>query len=93
MTDQDILGMLKVDLGITTTAYDDRLTQYITSSRSLIEREGVIFNSENLEDCQLNVMYAAWLWRKRDMPGDMPRALRYNLNNRVFSEKMKETNG
>lgn len=100
MTDTDILGMLKVDLGIKTTSYDDRLTQYITSSRSMIEREGVTFDATSIEDCQLNVMYAAWMWRRRDFPmsngaknmadlAGMPRMLRFALNNRVISEKMR----
>lgn len=89
MTDTEILGMLKVDLGIKTTSYDDRLTQYLTSSRSMIEREGVTFDATSIEDCQLNVMYAAWMWRKRDEMLPMPRMLRYALNNRVLSEKMR----
>jgi hypothetical protein len=36
----------------------------------------------------LVVMYAAWLWRKRDNMEGMPRMLRYALNNRIFQEKM-----
>lgn len=86
-----MLEMLKIDLGITTTAYDERLGQYLTSAQQMIEREGVTaLNLSALEDKQLVVMYAAWLWRRRDTQEGMPRMLRWALNNRIFSEKAKE---
>lgn len=85
-----ILQMLKTDLGITTTAYDERLQQYITSAQQMIEREGVrTLDCSVLEDAQLVVMYAAWMWRRRDSQDGMPRMLRWALNNRILSEKMR----
>ena len=89
-----MLEMLKIDLGITTTAYDERLGQYLNSAQQMIEREGVTaLNLSTLEDQQLVVMYAAWLWRRRDTQEGMPRMLRWALNNRIFSEKAKEKEG
>lgn len=85
---EQLLTMLKVDLGITTTAYDTRLTQYINSAKEMIGTEGVTLNTTDMEDAQLVVMYAGWLWRKRDNGDAMPRMLRWTLNNRLFSEKM-----
>lgn len=85
---EQLLAMLKIDLGITTDAYDERLTQYLTAAQSEIKREGASVDLESLDDAQLVVMYAAWLWRRRDSMDGMPRMLRYALNNRVFSEKM-----
>ena len=79
--------MLKVDLGITTTAYDQRLGQYITAAKAEIEREGTTL-TDSVDDANLTVMYAAWMWRKRDSGEGMPRMLRYALNNRLLSEKM-----
>lgn len=85
-----MLSMLKVDLGITTYQYDERLQQIINSAKSMIGREGVTFEDElTAEDMQLIVMYAAWLWRRRDTMEGMPRMLRWALNNRIFGEKMK----
>lgn len=85
-----MLAMLKIDLGITTDRYDDRLMKTIDSARSMIEREGVTFADQlTVEDQQLVVMYAAWLWRRRDTMEGMPRMLRWALNNRIFGEKMK----
>lgn len=84
------LQMLKTDLGITTTAYDLRLQQYLTSAQQMIEREGVkALDLSVLEDAQLVVMYAAWMWRRRDSQDGMPRMLRWALNNRIMSEKMQ----
>lgn len=87
---EQLLQMLKVDLGITTTAYDARLTQYLQNAEKQIEREGAIIDLSDAEDMQLVVMYAAWTWRKRDSGEGMPRMIRYALNNRIFAEKMGE---
>lgn len=86
----DILSMLKTDLGIMqTTIYDERLDQYIEAAKDSIGEEGITLDLENVKDCQLVVMYAAWMWRKRDSGEGMPRMLRYALNNRLFSEKVR----
>lgn len=83
-----LLTRLKVDLGIlSSTAYDARLQQYIASAINLIMREGVLLlNKSDPADAQLIVMYAAWLWRRRDTMEGMPKALRVALNDRKFRE-------
>lgn len=90
-----MLTMLKTDLGIrTSTAYDARLTQLLTAAESAIRKEGAsTLDASDSLDQQLIVMYAAWLWRRRDEMGAMPRMLRLELNNRVFSEKAGESDG
>lgn len=86
----ELLSMLKIDLGITTEAYDERLGQYLTAAQKQIEREGVTaLDLSSVEDQQLLVMYAAWMWRRRDSMEGMPRMIRYALNNRVFSAKIQ----
>ncbi len=85
----ELLEMLKVDLGITTTAYDDRLTMYLENAQTEITREGISLNMSAVGDMQLVVMYAAWTWRKRATGDGMPRMLRYALNNRLFSQKVQ----
>lgn len=88
MTEQDRLTMLKTDLGISSTGYDDRLKQILKSSEKAIKKEGVsTLDNTDLDDCQLIVMYAAWIWRQRDTGAGMPRMLRWSLNNRIFAEK------
>lgn len=88
---ETLLTMLKTNLGISTTAYDERLTQALTAAMAAIKDEGAAtLDASDPLDAQLIVMYAQWTWRKRDdMPG-MPRMLRYQLNNRVLGEKMRK---
>lgn len=83
-----MLNLLKIDLGITVSAYDERLQALITTAQKMIAREGVTL-TDSAEDQQLVVAYAAWLWRRRDSGAGMPRMLRYLLNNRLFSEKAR----
>ena len=85
---QDKLLLLKMDLQITTTAYDELLSQMISSAEGMIAREGIVLDSKKAEDTQLVVMYAAYLYRRRrDENPAMPRMLRFALNNRLFSQK------
>ena len=86
---ENLLPGLKIDLGISaTTAYDDRLKVYLQKAQEKIQDEGVEL-TDSIADNELVVMYAAWQWRKRDTVEGMPRMLRLELNNRVFSRKMR----
>lgn len=96
-TQQEVLlAMLKNNLEILTTYMDassvqiieTELNQYIEASATFIEREGITLDLDDISDDMLVVMYSAWLYEKRKDPtAQMPRMLRYNLNNRLFSEK------
>lgn len=86
---ETLLTMLKTDLGImSSNAYDARLTQYITSAKAYIINEGAqTLDITQPDDAELVVMYARWMWRRRDSMEGMPQMLRRALNNRVFREK------
>ena len=86
MADSTMLTMLKTDLGISTsTAYNTRLEQLLTVAQKAIIEEGASdLDASDPLDMQLIVMYAAWLWRRRDEMTGTPRMLRLALNNRVF---------
>lgn len=88
MTNADLLTALKVDLGIVGTGYDARLAQVVSAAQEAIAREGAVLDLTQFEDCQIVIMYAGWLWRRRDNMDGMPRMLRWALNNKVFSGKM-----
>ena len=90
MSDADLLTALKVDLGITGTGYDARLTQVIAAAKAEIAREGAVINLQSFGDCQTVIMYAGWLWRRRDTMEGMPRMLRWALNNLVLGQKARE---
>lgn len=86
MNENAILVPLKIDLQISTDAYDDRLSLVVESARRFIETEGIEL-TDSIEDDQLVIMYAAYLFRDRRENKPMPRALRYALNNRLLSQK------
>jgi hypothetical protein len=87
MTINNILEMLKVDLGISTDVYDQRLATYINYAITEIQREGIVLQ-DTTQAQNLVAMYAAWLWRKRESGEGMPRMVRYALNNLLLSQKM-----
>ena len=90
MTKNDLLDALKVDLGITASAYDDRLKAYLDMAAEAIKHEGVVLNYGNIEHTQLIVMYAHWLWSKRDTGEGMPRMVRYQLNQLIFHQHLQD---
>lgn len=93
MTDETILATLKVNLQIIAgnTLQDEYLRNLIATARQMITREGIML-TDSIEDGNLVVMYAAYLYRKRaDDAPVMPRMLRYALNNRLFSQKVSES--
>ena len=89
MTDAEILAILKTDLQVSSPALDAYLSTLIASAKSYISTEGVIL-SDTPDDGMLVEMYASYLYRKRREEGArMPRMLRWALNNRIFSAKMR----
>lgn len=94
MTDAEMLAFLKIDLKIgdlngSVDAYDARLTHLIQVAKAEIGREGITLSTDSLDDANLVIMYAEFMWRKRESGEGMPRSLRYALNNRLFAEKMR----
>lgn len=90
MTDKEMLGALKVDIGLTSDAYDDRLQRYIEAAKERITREGVTINTCDIDHVETIIMYAHWMWSKRDSGEGMPRMVRYQLNNLIFHEATEE---
>ena len=96
MTNKEILVALKTDLGISVTAYDIRLEQIIIAAEKEITAAGVtIPMDEELQEItdaaisQLVIIYAGWLWRRRDTGAAMPGMVRRALNNAVFGQHME----
>lgn len=104
MTLSDILAMLKANLEIVNSINDTYLTHLITVAMAEITREGITIQVTDdayaVDDANLIVMYAAYLYRGRatqdsntyritQASAGMPKMLRYALNNRLLSEKMQ----
>ena len=89
MTAETLLEPLKLDLGITSTAFDDRLTDQLNAAIQEITAEGATLQ-DTARDRNLVLMYAAWRWRSRVTQAPMGLMLRKALNNRVIGEKAAE---
>lgn len=77
------LSFLKNDLGFmepdaVTVRYMEHL---LDAARLELSAKGIDLVETNSDDMSLVVMYAAWLYRKRDGSGAMPDMLRATINN------------
>lgn len=89
MTAEALLASLKQDLGITSTAFDERLKDQLNAAMQEITAEGATLQ-DTARDRNLVLMYAAWRWRSRVTQAPMGLMLRKALNNRVIGEKAAE---
>lgn len=86
---EELLTAMKVDLGLKSPAYDDRLKDQIQTAIQEITAEGAVLQN-TARDRNLVLMYAEWRWRCRVTQEPMGRMLRLALNNRIFGEKARE---
>lgn len=93
MVDEEILTALKVDLQISTDKMDIYLGKVIEAAKTYIQTEGIRLTC-SVGDGMLVEMYAAYLYRRRREENiEMPRMLRWALNNRLFSQKAGTADG
>ena len=93
MGDAEILTALKVDLQISSGAMDVYLGQLISAARGYISKEGIQLTGD-IPDGMLVEMYAAYLYRRRREENvQMPRMLRWAMNNRLFQQKAGAADG
>lgn len=89
MNTELMLAALKVDLGIRSNAYDERLTARLTEAETELTAQGIVLE-DTVRDRELVIMYAGWLWRNRIDGAPMPRMLVTARNNRLFGRKAAE---
>lgn len=88
MTADEKLLILKNDLQLLTTANDNYLRMLITQAEAAMETEGIRMIENDIACDMAAVQYAAYLFRKRASADTaMPRFLRWQLNNLLFSQK------
>jgi len=83
---QNLLNLLKLDLGITHDLRDAYFNSLLVSSQNEIERTGIILDFESIDDQMLTVDYAAWSYRKRQEDVPLSRNLQIRINNRVIKK-------
>lgn len=83
MADSPALVMLQVDLGYLNPPEQVKtfMEHCLSAATTELQRKGVTLDSSDSADTHLLVMYAAWLYRKRDTGMGMPRMLEYALRN------------
>lgn len=87
MTSAEKLSVLKNDLQLISNANDNFLSLLLEQAAEAIKQEGIILN-ESIQSDMIIISYAAYLFRKRaGTDTAMPRFLRYQLNNLLFSQK------
>ena len=95
METADKLVILKQDLQMLTDDSDAYLTTLLSTAESNIAIEGITDDGSTAYNMAV-IHYAAYLVRKRGADNTetaMPRFLRYDLNNLLFSQKAKEPEG
>ncbi len=90
MTEAGMLKMLELELDMrhTDEKREMQLRQLLNVAASRIERLGITLR-DDLDDAQLQVCFAAWLYRRRNQTVGpaMPDYLRMDINDRLISEK------
>lgn len=86
MKKEDLRNLVKLNIDMRSGAYDDLIAHDIETAKKEIEKEGISLMDE-VDDDNLVIMYASYLFLKRKTGDPMPRTLRYALNNRLFAQK------
>lgn len=85
---EQLLTGVKVDLGIRSQLYDDRLRDRICEAQRALTAQGITLEDTST-DRDLVIMYATWLWQHRIDGAPMPRMLTIARNNRLFGQKAR----
>lgn len=91
MSVSEMLEILKLNLQITknNNSNDELLIFLINQAKDLIKKEGIIDDGGDAYSGAV-IDYAAFLFRKRSSSEiKMPKHLRYELNNILFSQKTR----
>ena len=90
MTAEERLTILKHDLQRSSSVQDTYLSALLEQAEKAMEREG-IYDDGTMDYDMAVIDYASFLFRKRNDPNmSMSRFLRYELNNLLFSQKVRE---
>lgn len=85
------LAILKKDLQQLNSVNDELLKILLSQAEAAILREGISLMEDDIESEMAVIQYAAYLFRKRaGTDTAMPRFLRLQLNNILFSQKARK---
>lgn len=81
-----LLGLLKLDLGITHGLRDVYFNSLIETSENEISRMGAALDLSKADDQILLVDYAAWSYRKRLENVSLARNIQFRIHNRLIQK-------
>lgn len=89
------LTLLKADLGYFGSALDPKVETYLSALLSTAEirltESGIVLDHDDVNDAQLQEMYAAWLYRKRAEGTAKPPMLQMAIRNRQVDNALIRT--
>lgn len=91
MGEQAILTALKVDLQISSSAMDTYLGQLVTAAGPISPKRVSRLLRASMTGCWWRCMRRISIAGRREENVQMPRMLRWALNNRLFSQKARGT--
>ena len=93
----DNLTMLQAELNMRSAPATrlEQLQQLLDVAASRIKKYGITLDLKDPSDAQLQVEYAAWLYRRRAQADAaiMPTYLSHDLKDRLIAEKARVTDG
>lgn len=88
----NVLILLKIDLGITHNLRDAYFIQLIQGSEKEIEKKGVRLDLNAADDQMLLADYAAWTYRKRQEDIPLANNIQHRIRNRIIKERVNKQN-
>lgn len=79
----EIMQLLKIDLGITHNARDTFFNALIISAENELIEKGIELNKALIDDQMLISDYAVWQYRKRQEDVPLSQSLQWRIRNRI----------
>lgn len=86
----NVLILLKIDLGISHSLRDAYFIQLIQGSAKEIEKKGVKLDLNAADDQMLLADYAAWTYRKRQEDVPLANNIQHRIRNRIIKERVNK---
>lgn len=85
---QNVLSLLKLDLGISHNMRDAFFIQLLKGSTKELEAKGINLDLAQADDQMLLSDYAAWCYRKRQEDVPLANNIQHRIRNRIIKERI-----
>lgn len=89
---QQVLTLLKLDLGISHNLRDAFFIQLLKSSQQELDKKGINLNLDSADDQMLLSDYSAWIYRKRQEDVPLANNIQQRIRNRIVKERIAKQN-